>query len=98
MLKESTILSFLKENKDFFQREFHISKLGLFGSYARGDADEESDIDILIDFDDEADIFEAKLMIKELIQRQFNREADICREKYLKPYVRDEILREAIYV
>ncbi len=98
MLNESPILSFLKENKDFFQREFHISKLGLFGSYARGDADEESDIDILIDFDGEVDIFETKLMIKDLIKSKFDKEVDICREKYLKPYVRDEILREVIYV
>jgi predicted nucleotidyltransferase len=98
MLKESSILSFLKENKDYFQKEFHISKLGLFGSYARGDAKEESDIDILIDFDGEVDILEVKQKIKDLIKSQFNVEVDICREKYLKPYVKDEILNEVIYV
>jgi predicted nucleotidyltransferase len=98
MANELQILSFLRENKDMFQREFHISKLGLFGSHARGDANEESDIDLLIEFDGEVDIFETKLMIRELIKSKFNREVDICREKYLKPYAKDKILSEVIYV
>ncbi len=63
MENDSQILSFLRENKDMFRREYHISKLGLFGSYARGDANEESDIDLLIEFDGEVDIFETKIMI-----------------------------------
>jgi hypothetical protein len=98
MANESQILSFLRDNKDMFQREFHILKLGLFGSYARGDANEESDIDLLIEFDGEVDIFETKLMIRELIKSKFNKEVDICREKYLKSYAKDKILSEVIYV
>ena len=77
MQNESSVLSFLKENKDIFKKEFHVSKIGLFGSYARGEATEESDIDLLIEFDGEV---------------------DICSEKYLKPYVKDEIFGEVIYV
>ena len=98
MENDSQILSFLRENKDMFRREYHISKLGLFGSYARGDANEESDIDLLIEFDGEVDIFEAKIMIRELIKEKLNKDVDICREKYLKPYAREKILSEVIYV
>ena len=98
MANESQILSFLKDNKDMFQREFHILKLGLFGSYARGDANEESDIDLLIEFDGEVDIFETKFMIREFIKKQLGKEVDICREKYLKSYAKDKILSEVIYV
>ena len=98
MENDSQILSFLRENKDVFRREYHISKLGLFGSYARGDANEESDIDLLIEFDGEVDIFETKIMIRELIKAKLNKDVDICREKYLKSYAKEKILSEVIYV
>lgn len=98
MQNESSVLSFLKENKEIFKREFHISKLGVFGSYARGDATEESDIDLLVEFDENADIFETKLMIKDFIKNHLGKNVDICSEKYLKPYIKDEILSEVIYV
>jgi len=98
MENDSQILSFLRENKDMFRREYHISKLGLFGSYARGDANEESDIDLLIEFDGEVDIFETKIMIRELIKAKLNKDVDICREKYLKSYAKEKILSEVIYV
>ena len=98
MLNESLILTFLKENKDMFQREFHVSRLGLFGSYARGEATEKSDIDLLIEFDGEVDIFETKFMIREFIKNKLGKEVDICREKYLKSYAKDKILSEVIYV
>lgn len=95
---DNKILSFLKENKDKFQKDFHISKLGLFGSYARGEATEESDIDLLIEFDGEVNIFETKFMIREFIKKQLGKDVDICREKYLKSYAKDKILSEVIYV
>jgi predicted nucleotidyltransferase len=98
MQTESSVLSFLKENKDIFKREFHVSKLGLFGSYARGEATEESDIDLLVEFEGEVDIFETKFMIREFIKKQLGKEVDICREKYLKSYAKDKILSEVIYV
>ena len=98
MQNESSVLSFLKENKDIFKKEFHVSKIGLFGSYARGEATEESDIDLLIEFDGEVNIFETKFMIREFIKKQLGKEVDICREKYLKSYAKDKILSEVIYV
>ena len=98
MSNESPILTFLKENKDIFKKEFHVSKIGLFGSYARGEATEESDIDLLIEFDGEVDIFETKFMIREFIKKQLGKNVDICSEKYLKSYAKDKILSEVIYV
>ena len=98
MQTESSVLSFLKENKDIFKREFHVSKLGLFGSYARGEATEESDIDLLVEFEDDINIFETKFLIRDFIKSQLGKDVDICSEKYLKPYVKDEILSEVIYV
>jgi predicted nucleotidyltransferase len=98
MLNESPILAFLKENRDMFEREFRVSKLGLFGSYARGEATEKSDIDLLVEFEGDINIFETKFMIRDFIKKQLGKEVDICSEKYLKPYAKDKILSEVIYV
>lgn len=44
------ILKILREKKPDLQKRYPISELGVFGSYARGDNNENSDIDILVDF------------------------------------------------
>ena len=41
----------LAKAKPELQKKYPISELGIFGSYARGDANENSDIDVLVDFD-----------------------------------------------
>jgi uncharacterized protein len=43
------IVQILRQNKPELQRKYPVSRLGVFGSYARGDATEESDIDIAVD-------------------------------------------------
>jgi predicted nucleotidyltransferase len=51
-------LAILKEKKDYLQQRYPISEPGIFGSYARRDFNERSDIDILVDFNDRMDCFE----------------------------------------
>ena len=60
-LTKEAILSFLREHKLFFKKEFNIDNIILFGSYARDEATKDSDIDILIeakekDFDKKFDL------------------------------------------
>lgn len=50
MYNTAQILQILKDSKSDLQKRYPISELGLFGSYARGDFNEKSDIDILVDF------------------------------------------------
>ena len=52
MYSKAKILQILKDRKPDLQKRYPISELGLFGSYARNDFNEHSDIDILVDFDD----------------------------------------------
>ena len=73
--------------------------MGLFGSFAKGDVTASSDIDLLVEFEpDTEELLEKKTRIKNMIKRQFNLEADICREKYIKPYFKSQILQSVIYV
>lgn len=99
MIKTEEILAFLKERKYELFSEYHLIKIGLFGSFARNEATEESDIDLIIEFEPNTlNLMEKKLRLKSMIKQQFNREVDLCREKYIKPYFKSEILKSVIYV
>ena len=99
MLTRQDILSFLRDNKEYLQKHFHLTKVGIFGSFARDEQKQDSDIDLLIEREPDAkNIFDTDWELKELLKKQFNREVDICTEKYIKPYARFYILRDAIYV
>ncbi len=58
MYNTDQILKILKAIKPELERKYPISELGLFGSYARGDFNEKSDIDILVDFNGRIDGFD----------------------------------------
>lgn len=98
MKTKAEILSFLAQNREKFQEEFHILRIGLFGSYARGDQKENSDIDLVVEFEENTpDLYELKSELIEFIKAKLGLEADICREKYIKPRFKEFILKEAIY-
>jgi len=93
------LLDFLKSNKDYFKNEFHIEEIGIFGSYARGEETPESDIDIIIEFDDDVkNIYDIKTELKKIFKVKFNKDTDIARRKYLKKRIKDQILKDVVYV
>ncbi len=94
------ILHFLTENKEYLLNRYHLSKIGLFGSFAKGKANTNSDVDIIFDFKDNSilDVYTIKLELKNYLSSKFDRDVDLAREKYLKPYAKDEILKSVIYV
>lgn len=98
MLSTEEILLFLKTNKSYLLKRFHCSEIGLFGSFARNEQSEKSDIDILVQFEkDVPDLYNLELELKEYLKNQFNREIDICSKKWIKPIFKPMILKEAIY-
>lgn len=99
MIKREDILSFLRERKDDLFSEFQLVKIGLFGSFARNEGGEDSDIDIIVEFQPNTEnLYEKKSRLKELVSRKFNRNVDLCREKYIKPFYKTQILESVIYV
>jgi predicted nucleotidyltransferase len=92
------ILNFLAQNKKLFRDKFHIVRIGLFGSYARGDQNSDSDLDLLVEFEDNTqDLYDLKLQIKDFIKTSLGIEVDICREKYIKARIKSSILKETVY-
>jgi len=99
MINQTDILKFLAEQKLFFQQEFQIIKIGLFGSYARGEQSDKSDIDLIVEFaPNTSELSEKKAQLKSILKKRFNKDVDVCREKYIKPYFKKQILNSTIYV
>ncbi|MFH2143738.1 MAG: nucleotidyltransferase family protein [Bacteroidota bacterium] len=99
MISKPDILNFLKANKTFFQTKYNVIKIGIFGSYAREEQTEKSDIDIIVEFEENtADLYDKKFELREYLILHFNKKIDLCREGAIKPIFKSIILKEAIYV
>ena len=82
-----------------YQADYHLTKIGVFGSIARGEQTDQSDIDLLIEFEPNTeDIHTIKYKLKTEIYNVFHTTVDICRLKYIKPVFRAIIESEVKYV
>jgi len=104
MLNKKTILQKLKELKPLFEKE-DVKLLGLFGSYARDEAKEDSDIDILIQTSPKFlkkyigwDAFVKLDELRDILQKVFNKNIDIVDKQGLLDHNNSYILNKAIYV
>jgi hypothetical protein len=98
MLTSDDILAFIKENKSFLKEKFYCVEIGLFGSFARNEQNENSDIDLLVVFEqDVPNLFEVERELKRFMSNQFNRQVDICTKKWIRPVFKPLVLNETIY-
>lgn len=92
-------MQFITSNRNLLREKFHVTRIGIFGSYARKEQTNQSDIDLIVDFEvNTQNLFELKLQLKQFFRDRFNIDVDICRGKYIKPRFRKRIENEAIYV
>jgi len=99
MIRKEDISEFIRQNRLWLKEHFHIEKIAIFGSFARNEQTDKSDIDLLIELEDNTpDIHEKKEELRKYFRNKFNRNVDIAREKYLKSYVKHQILQESVYV
>lgn len=98
-MKTSTdIIRFLRENKTYLQEHFHCNEIGLFGSYARNEQTEKSDIDILVEFEPNTpNLYDVEQELKEYLKKHFEREIDICTKKWIKSIFKPLVLKDTIY-
>ncbi|MDO8587755.1 MAG: nucleotidyltransferase family protein [Armatimonadota bacterium] len=73
----------------------HVRNLRLFGSVARGESDEQSDIDFLAELDSGCGLLHHAALIREL-EELLGRKVDVVSDKGLRQRVRDRVLREAV--
>jgi predicted nucleotidyltransferase len=95
MPKPKTIISVPKEKIAEFCRKHHIKKLAIFGSALRADFRDDSDIDVLVEFEPEHTPGLAFFAMKEELSEILGRKVDLNTLECLSRYFRDEVLQEA---
>ena len=98
MTTREYILTTLRLNKSKLER-LGVKKVGLFGSYLRNEQSEDSDIDILLDFEPDQENFDNYMDACNLFEELFNNEkVEIVTKNGLSPYIGPKILSEVVYV
>lgn len=92
MITKAEILTKLTELKPILNKDFSVKEIGLFGSYADNTHSEESDIDILVEF--EKPIGWKFFTLELFLEKIFNKKVDLVTTNALKAQVKDEILEQ----
>jgi hypothetical protein len=88
------VLKQLEDNRDKI-RGFGVKRLGLFGSVARGEATERSDLDFLVELEKKS--FDVYMDLKDFLEEMFGCKVDLVMKEALKPRLREPILKETVY-
>lgn len=97
-MTKDMILESLRLHKEELMNKHGLIKIGLFGSYARDEQREESDIDIAIEIQKDKKNIHTFLKIKREIEDLFGKKVDLGIESSLKPIAKEYINKEIIYV
>jgi len=87
----------IEKYKDKLRRKFKVKEIGIFGSYVKGEQRRDSDIDILIKFEEIPTLLES-VELENYLSEILGIKVDLVMKKVLKPRIRENILREVVYV
>ena len=97
MWAKADILNELQERKGEVEQRYHVKRMGLFGSYSRGEQKAGSDIDILVDFYDGADLFDLS-GLKIFLEEMFQAHVDVIPSRALREELKQAVLADVKYV
>jgi predicted nucleotidyltransferase len=99
LMNKQNILDYLKSNKERYSNQFGINFIGLFGSFARDEANKKSDIDILYEIEEnkKLSMFKYLKLISEL-ENSLSAKIDLVRTATLKPQIKSYVYQDLVYV
>ena len=91
-LNSEEIIKILKENKDVLIK-YGIKKIGLFGSFVRGEQKDYSDIDFLVEFEKPNfdDFMDLSFFLEDLFGRKIELITNGSLSSYIEPYIEKEV-------
>jgi predicted nucleotidyltransferase len=96
-VEKKEIIEIIKHNKKEISSRYGVKKLGLFGSYVKDRQRKRSDIDLLVTFDRDIDLFEF-VDLRDYLEERLHAKIDLVMESALKPKIGKHILAEVEYV
>jgi len=94
-LTRDEILGRLREHGPAMRHRYSLRRIGLFGSYFRGNADDQSDLDLLVEMDEPT--FDHYMDLKFYLEDLFKCSVDLVLADSIKPRLKPQIAREVIY-
>lgn len=91
------VVEILKGHENAIRERYHVRRIGVFGSFARGEEKEGSDIDFLIELEEKYETFDNYMDLKFFLEDLFGRKVDLVTVDALRPQLKDDILREVVY-
>ena len=96
-MNRAAVLKLIDERRDELRERFGASRLALFGSAARDEMREDSDIDVLVEFDGPA-TFDGYVALKDYLEELFGAKVDLATEAMIKPRLRRHIEKDLLRV
>lgn len=94
MLTKAEVIQKLSEHKEELQTKYPLKSIALFGSYARNEQTQESDIDVLVEFSEPVGMEFVDLLLE--LEKIFNQKVDLVSKRALKshylPYIEDDLI------
>jgi len=87
----------IEDQKRFLANKFKVKEIGIFGSFARGEQTDQSDLDILVEFGEPVGFF-TFIGLEEHLSCVLGRKVDLVTRKALKPNIGKNILKELVSV
>ncbi len=96
-LSTDEIISYLKRNKALLNERFGVTRIGIFGSFARGDQLVTSDIDMVVEMEKARKNIHSFLKLKRFLEQEMSREIDLGFENSIKPAIKEKVIKQIIY-
>ena len=88
------ILKLLEEHENEIRNKYHVKRIGIFGSYVRGEETEKSDVDILVEFEQStlSNFMGLNFFLEELLDKK----VDLVTTNALSPYLSPKVKKEVV--
>ena len=96
-MTKNYVLTFLRAHKKEMKERFGIEKIALFGSYARGEANQGSDVDIAI-LETTTKTLSNRLNAKQMLEENLKVKVDLGYFDSMKTFIKNRIKKDFIYV
>jgi predicted nucleotidyltransferase len=87
----------LSIQKTMLLKKYKVNRLGIFGSYVRGEQRQDSDLDVLIDYEDPPSLI-TLIELEYYLSEVIGVKVDLVTTKGIKPQLKDYILKEVVYI
>jgi predicted nucleotidyltransferase len=96
-MNRDEVIQRLRQRQEEFRRRYHVRRLAVFGSYAHDVQRPDSDLDLLVEFEETPGLFDF-VRLKDALTQLLGVKVDLVMEDALRPRLRQQVLRDAIAI